>query len=487
MRKRASTLLMILCCLPLAGCITRLLGGGGEPMLAGDKESISLTKLERIIFNFADRDVTLISDACEAIKRETATAEERRRAQHFKLANGTAVYDIVTSPNSLGHLVDLYVMIQLQHLVLVDERNAHRLFGERGAPRLITALDQVRSEIDHLAGLAMKSKRKAHLDKMIRDWRQSNPKVEFVSGIRFGNLPELSGKTILEVIPSFFDVINPMGDTSDSVEATRQLAERAFYFSKRLPRLLHWQTDSALEDMLAKPDLHQALKDVTQTSGSIDRVSKVIERVPDLIAAERKEFLAAWDAREGKAVSTLKEFRATLAEGKELAAQVRGAGQAFELTFDALNRVVGPARERSRAEDSKPFDIAEYTTAAAEIAKMARDANSLVTDGHSLLASPAWTKRQEDVSRLANETLGRAELGTRRAVNHLALRMVQVLIVFFALLVFYRVLVSQIEGKRIARTPKDPSADEITHRTAQAIVIPSETKEHRPSTAVRRL
>lgn len=439
MRKRASTLLLILCCLPLVGCITRLLGGGGEPMLAGDKESIPLSKLDRIILNFADRDVILISDACEAVKREGATPEERRRAQHFKLANGTAVYDIVTSPNSLAHLVDLYVMIHLQHLVLVDEGNAGRLFGEKGAARLIAALEQVRGEIDQVARFAMKSRKKAQLDAMIQDWRKRNPQVEFVSGIRFGNLPELSGKTILEVIPSFFDVINPMDDTSRSVEETRQLAERAFHFSKRLPKLLHWQTDSALEDILAKPELHQVLKDVTQTSGSIDRVSKIL--------------------------SSQDELRETLAE-------VRGVGQAFERTFDALNRLVEPAREAARAEASKPFDIADYTAAASEIATMAREANSLLT-------SPAWTERREDASRLANETLGRAELGSRRTVNHLALRMVQVLVVFFVLLALYRILMKQIGGRRNARNP-----------AAQTFVTPRirspGTKELRPSAAERR-
>jgi hypothetical protein len=410
-----------------------------------------LSKLERIIYNFADRDVTLISDACEAIKRETATPEEQRRAQHFKLANGTAVYDIVTSPNALGHLVDLYVMVHLQKLVLIDEGSGARLFGEKGAARLSTALEQVRSEINHLAELSMKSKRRAQLDKMIQDWRLHNPDVEFVSGIRFGNLPELSGKSILEIIPSFFDVLNPLDDTSRSVEETRQVAERAFYFSKRLPKLLDWQTESALDDILAKPDVHQVLKDVTQTSGSIDRVSKILERVPDLVATERKEFLAAWDARQKEAVSTLKEIRATLTEGKEFAAQVRGAGQALEQTFDALHRVVEPAREGPPAEPSKPFDITEYTTAATEIAKMARAANSLVNDGESLLTSPAWAQRQEDVSRVASEALGRAERGTRRTADHLALRMVQVLVTFFGLLLLYRIVMRQIEGKRIVR------------------------------------
>jgi molybdenum-dependent DNA-binding transcriptional regulator ModE len=441
MKNRASALLMILCCIPLAGCITRLFGGGGEPTVAGEKGSILLSKLERIVFNFADRDVTLISDACETIKRENATADERRRAQHFKLANGTAVYDIVTSPNSLGHLVDLYVMIHLQHLVLVDEGNGGKRFGEKGAARLTTVLDQLKNEIDHLANLSMKSKRKAQLDKMIQDWRQANPNVEFISGIRFGNLPELSGKSILEVIPSFFDVLNPLDDTSRSVEETRQVAERAFYFSKRLPKLLDWQVDSALDDTMAKPEVNQVLKDVTRTSASIDRVSKVIERVPDLVAAERKEILAA-----------LGEIRSTLAEGKDLASELRGAGKALELTFDALHRVVERAREDPRGEASKPFDIADYTAAATEISKMARDANSLVNDGQSLLSSPAWTARQEDVSRLASETIGRTERGSRRVADHLALRMVQVLITFFGLLLLYRVVVRQIEGKRIVRS-----------------------------------
>lgn len=457
LKKGASALLLILCCLPLAGCITRLLGGGGEPTVAGEKGSIPLAKLERIIFTFADRDVTLIADACESIKRETATPEERRHAQHFKLANGTAVYDIVTSTNSLGHLVDLYVMIHLQHLFMVGEGHAGKFFGEKGAARLGTALEQAKDEIDGLAELAMKHERKAQLDAMILDWRKRNPDVEFVTGIRFGNLSEVSGKSILSVIPSFFDVLNPLDDTSRSVEEARHLAERAFYFSKRLPKLLDWQADSGIDDALAKPDLHQVLKDFTQTSGSIDRVSKVIERVPDLVATERKEILAAWDARQKEAHSTLKEIRSTLAEGKEFAVQARDAGKAFELTFDALHRVVEPAREGPPAEASKPFDIAEYTAAATEIAKMARDANSLVNDAQTLLVSPAWTKRQEDVSRLASETLARAELGSRNVVDHLAWRMLQILIAFFSLLLLYRVIARWIEGR--PSTPVVPKAD----------------------------
>jgi len=364
------------------------------------------------------------------------------------LSNATAVYDIVTGPNSLGHLVDLYVIIHLQHLVLIDEGSAGRLYGEKGAAHLATALSEVRGEIDRLAELAMKADRKARLDQLIQDWRKHNPDVELVSGIRFGSLPTLSGKSLLEIIPSFFDVLNPMDDASHSVDESRLLAERAFYFAKRLPRLLDWQTDSALDDLLVKPEAHQVLKEVAQAGASIDRVSRIIERVPDLVAAERRELLAAWDARQKEAGSTLREIRATFSEGKDLAAEVNTAGKSLELTFDALDRIVNPANDGTSLERSKPFDIGDYSVAATEIAKMARDANSLVNDGNSLLTSPAWSKRQEEVSRLASDAVGHAERGSRRVVDHLAWRMVQVLVVFFGLLLLYRIARRLLEGRR---------------------------------------
>jgi hypothetical protein len=451
-RRRASMALLALCFLPLGGCITHLLGLGGEPSVEGEKGSTPLAKLERIVFNFADRDVTLVSDVCDAIKREAPTVQVQRSAQSFKVANGTAVYDIVTSPNSLGHLVDLYVMIHLQHLALVDEGNGDRLFGEKGAAHLTEALGQLRNEIDRLVELTVKSKRKEELNRLVERWRRSNPDIESVSGIRFGHIPELSGKSILEAIPSLFDVVNPMDEASRSVDESRQLAERAFFFSKRLPKLLDWQADSALDDLMTHPEVQQILKDVTQTSGSVDRVRKVLERVPDLVATERKEFLAAWDARQGEAVSTLKELRMTLGEGREFAAQVSNAGQSFERTFDALNRIVEPARERSLAEGSKPFDINEYTTAATEIAMMSRAADALMVDGQSLLASPAWGKRQEELKELASAT-----------IDHLVWRMTQVLLAFFGLLILYKVLLRRIDRKQTAgsgsqadATPENP-------------------------------
>jgi hypothetical protein len=450
--RQASVLFMILGSLSLSGCINRLFGGGGEPTVEGENGSIALSKLQRVILNLADRDVVLIADACEAIKLEAETADVRRQAQQFKLANGTAVYDIVSSPNILGHLIDLYVLIHLQHLVLMGEGKAARSYGEKGAGHLAHALDQARGEIDQLVEICVKNKQRAQLDALIQVWRRSNPGVEEVSGIRLGDLPSLAGKSILSIIPSFFDVLNPLDETSRSVDETRQLAERAFYFSKRMPTLLEWQTDSALESALVKPELHQVLNDVSATRHSVDHVSGLIEHLPDFVASERKEILAAWDARQEEASSTVRDIRSALAEGKEFAVEVRGAGKALEETLEALQRVVEAGGDSRGPAKSKLFDIAEASAAAVEISKMAREAHALVNDGHALLASPAWTKREEAWSRLARDATADAERAGVNVVDHLAWRLLQVLGAVFVLSILRRILLKEIERSRWSRS-----------------------------------
>jgi hypothetical protein len=288
--------LLVLGLMTQTGCITRWLGMGGEPQVEGSKGSITITKLERLIDSFADRDVALIADACEAVKRETPDAAVRRGMQHVKLANGSAVYDIITQPQPLGRLADLYVLVELQHLVWVEEGGAQRRFGNLGYERLVPAIEEIRRDMARHADLAMKPDRRQKFDHLIRRWRDRNPNVQFVSGIRFGSLPEAGSKSIFASASSFFDVINPLDDTSDSVERSRLLADRAFHFSKRLPKLLDWQAEAALDDTIAKPEVRAVLD-------AVDRVSKAIEQMPDRVAREREEILKSLDDRHADVVS----------------------------------------------------------------------------------------------------------------------------------------------------------------------------------------
>jgi hypothetical protein len=450
----------------LLGCLGNVVAETHEVSLAGKEGPIALSRLERILDGFAEREVVLVADACDAIESDACqNATQRSLAHRLKTANATAVYDIVTSPNALGHVVDLYVMVRLQYLVWIQEGQALRIFGEKGKEHASGALETASRDMSRIADLAMKPERRAMLDQKIADWRRQSPEARFVSMVRFGNLPDPSGKSPLEALNSLFDVLNPLDETSQTLEDAKRMAERVFYFSKRLPQLATWQAETALDETVANPEISRLLEGVSRTSMSIDRITKVLETVPQTVAGERKEILAAWDAREGKVNSAVKEVGRTVAETKDLAvkvAEAERAGQDLVVQANELAKSVGEVlREVAKMTESaktspspaptRPFNLSEYSAAAGEFTKLIREINTTLQEGRALLDSPAWVRRQEEVNRLTQQAVGHAGERGKEWVDHLMLRVVEAMLAFFALLLLYR-----ITAVRLVRPRRGP-------------------------------
>jgi hypothetical protein len=426
-RRRAWVLLLVLGAGAQGGCVTRWLGLGGEPSVEGSQGSVPLAKVERLMDSFAERQVTLVADACDSIKREARDPEQRRMAHHLKLANGTAVYDIVTEPDPLRRLADLYVLVELEYLVWVTEGRAVKRFGDAGGGRLAAASEESSRAMSHLADLAMKPERRRQFDELILKWRERNPDVEFVAGIRFGALAGVAGKSFLESASSLFDVINPISDTSESVERARILADRAFFYSKRFLKLADWQAEAALDNTLAKPEVRGILSDVDRSAASAEQISRTIRELPDRIDREREELLNAWDERRGELIEPVREIRATLVEARELAARTTEAGRALEQTFRALHEVLeASSKDKSPgAAPARPFDIREYTEAAAQVREAAGNGTGLLREG-------------------------------RDFVDHLVWRLAELIALFFVLLVGYRVVIRWFRpGTRPPRPPEE--------------------------------
>jgi methyl-accepting chemotaxis protein len=377
----------------------------------------------------------------------------RSLALRTKSRNALAVYDIVTTPGVLARLIDLYVMVRLHELVWFQEGKARQLFGEKGSQAIQVAYNEVGRELSEIADLAMKAEARESLDRQILEWRKRNPETVLVSTVRFADLPDPTGKSILNPINSLFSVLNPLEEANQTVADTARMADRMFYFTKRFSTLVSWQAESAIEDTLAQPEVSRILGDVDQTSGSIDRISKEIVRLPETVANERKEILAAWDAREGKINSTVREVRSTVTEakdfagnateaasaGKALAAEVNEVVKSLDQWFKNMDKASEASRNNPPPPPSRPFDITEYTAAATEATKLVGQINQTIKESQNLLGSPAWDRRQEDVSRLASQTLIQAGERGKEWINYLTLRIIGILVAFFVLLYLYRV------------------------------------------------
>lgn len=382
-------------------------------------QTISVDELDQITKNFADRYVLFLVNACDDIKGKATSPDQRRNAHRLKLAAATAAYDIATGPDPVKQLVDMAIFVELQHIVWVDEGQSARLFGAELGGRLAQALGTVQAEIWGLSGRVMTPKQIVALKEAVQEWRRRHPDVQWVSDIRFDVVAGGKGVTLIGGSLGTFTAAS--GNISDSIGQSRLLGQRAFFFSKRVPMLIDWQVEAALENALTVPSAGQIVQDV----------SRILASATDLLA--RMESLTESSPEQGKKLdSRFTEIQKTLSQGTDLATAARQVAEAFAELLQSVQDLRKPSEPLApSAEPTEPFAITEYTTAAVELAKTLREARDLLHEtrdfAESRSAKQQFTELMHTVARdLARE--GRA------TTDHAARRAAELIILFVVLL-----------------------------------------------------
>ena len=420
---RCTALAVLLCGLLLSGCLS--LGTGGEDVgqrtAEGGSAGVTITvdELDQITKSFADRYVLLLANACDEIKREAASPEQRRDAHRLKLAGATAAYDVATGPEPVMQLVDLAVIVGLQKLVWVDEGQAVRLFGAELGAGLSEALVTADQEIWGLCALAMQPEQIQILKAAIQTWRRSNPGLEWITNIRFDVVAGGEGAPLIDGIVGTLSA--PSGAITDSVGQARLFGQRTFYYFKRLPILMDWQIEAALGHVLAIPEAGEV----------IQRLASLLEAAAALMA--RLDALAApSDGSGGGEVDPkLREIHLLLAEGKDLVLAARETAGAFAALLQD--------RPTSQPDaGAAPFDINAYTAAGAQFAQTLREATALLNEARSLAESESAVRQVEDLVNAAARGVADQQ---RDTIDHIAWRAAQVITLTIVLLALYTALI----------------------------------------------
>src|SRR5581483_3213637 len=77
--------------------------------------------------------------------------EARKQALRLKLHSSTSVYDIAASPNPLGQLLDLCVVVTLQKMNWVEEGRAQKILGTDHSAPVIKIFSDAYVEVWELA------------------------------------------------------------------------------------------------------------------------------------------------------------------------------------------------------------------------------------------------------------------------------------------------------------------------------------------------
>jgi hypothetical protein len=349
------------------------------------------------VMRFADNYAVTVAQAVDGLDEHLTNSQTKMEALRWKLSQATAAFINASGPNPALNALDMVVLATVSRMVMEDE--VERVYGPVGLPLLEThrRLEATAWEaIDRV----LRPPERTQLMNMIQRWRAKNPNQRYVATARFRELADVLGLTSQENQTSgsifgllYLDPFAGLDPTAQAIEQTRQLAERAIYYSQRMPMLLNWQVQLLSLQLAAQPDVRQIIEDTGRLSQSSESFAKLADQMPKLIndqrqaaiqqvldglAAERTNFMAALASQETKASQFLAETRETITAADEMATSVDAAAKSLsEFVQYVSPRSTNPVPEAS---DGKSLNIRDYGAAAGQFAIAARDLNTLVTN-----------------------------------------------------------------------------------------------------------
>lgn len=171
------------------------------------------------------------------------------------------------------------------------------------------------------------------------------------------------------------------------------------YYTQRMPMLLSWQAEVLAYQLADQPESRQVLSNAQQIATSAGIFAKTSEQLPQLINDQRQ---AAIQQLLHGLRSQDADVRQTLNAGAEAATAINTAIQ----SLDQFVRYVSPTNTgpATVSTNSRPFNVLDYGTAAAQIGNAANNLNALLTTINQSTPQLAELRQQttEDASRVVD-------------------------------------------------------------------------------------
>lgn len=410
--------------------------GKNKEEQASEQNLARLKELDQRLYAFADRYTTLVVSAADEIVANNPDPEQRRLAHQIKLVGTSSIYDIVTNTDPFSKLMDLLLVVTLQSYTWIDEDRAEQAFGKRATP-LIRALRTARTDIWKLASGVLKPDQLQRLDNLILESRKDNPDVSFVSFMRFNEVSAARNRSVVAELKAETGLFSSISEAAKVADEARQLAERAFYQSKRMPFLMNWQMEALLNETLSKPEIRGQLQGATEMTQAVSRMSAVAEKLPQTLSSERAAIFEEIGKREPMVTRVLEQTRRTTAEARELSmsgerltAQLNETTKGLNTTLQTLDSFMArQAKANPPDPNAEPFRIGPYVQAASEINQAVAGVNQALGRTEQFLESKPWTPALQEADALA-----------RARIDQLFWRAAALMLMFFVLLLGYRVL-----------------------------------------------
>jgi len=405
-------------------------------------QRISIPELDQLTYAYADRYYMVISSAVDAIKRDNPDPAQRRLAHQIKLQGVLSMNDIVSGNNPYSQTLDLVTAVTLESIVLIDENQAEKAFGDR-APGLIQAIRTMRVEAWQLAAKVLNQDQLERLDFIILEWRRTHPDVDQVAFVKFDDFAGARASGLLNEIKAGNGFLAPLSEASQVLKDWGRLTERAFWYSKRAPNIAAIQAEGAVNEILSAPEITSVLQ-------TADRMGKTADAMPQTIATERHAIFQEIDARQTLLTNSLGDLSHIMADADSLGRTAALLTTNLQQTLLVLGDTIKVADtaghhfgldQPAPPATGRPFDIQDYNATLAQLNMVLTNLQQLTMNADQLTRSEGWNRTVQSLTDSADHR-----------VDHIIFRLGELLLLGFTLAVAYRFISLQLK-RRFSPTP----------------------------------
>jgi hypothetical protein len=363
--------------------------------------------LQLEVMRFADNYAAVVARGADDFDKTIASPEARLQAARWKLEQATAAYIDASGPNPIINTLDIVVLAAASRMVMEDYVAKHPL-GQAAVP-LLESQRRLETNAWSLASRVMKPEQQHELREIIQEWRRNNPQQQNVVGLRFrefmtafGKMPERASSSPTSLFSLLFlDPMASMDPTTAAIEEARNTAERAMYYTQRMPTLLNWQVEALTYEVAVQPETKQLLADTDRLSKSSELFAQTAAQLPKVISEQReaaiKQLLDGIGPEEKKAKEILNEARSVAVEARETLKVANATAESVNTTVKTLDefvRFVSKTNTSAVSTNGRPFDVLDYATTARDIGGAAKELNVLLASANDSAARLAQLRQQ---------------------------------------------------------------------------------------------
>jgi hypothetical protein len=437
---------------------------------------ITEAELQSQVMGFADRFAVILSQSFEDFKREAPSPEAQLTAHDDLTYSMASVFTIAAGPNPQVGMLDMAALATMGRMVY--EEHWRKEWGKAAAP-FVRGYRQLETDIWRIVAQVLTPRHIEELGEMIQNWRRSHPEQLLFHYLRFSDFAAGRQQSTLVKAVKSGGLFGSVRQVTQQVEETRLLVERAMFLGTRLPLLGGDFANVWVSRLLTNPDVGRLLNNMDQVSDSVERVSKEMENLPDLISGERdKAINQAMDrvavlrreivedvmqrvtVEREAAIDQVMNGLASQRKGlmQDLASQEEGVrpllGDLNQTLTTANNLVtsansltdklgMGQPKEPAK-EPSEPFDIKDYQETMVQASSIIEQVDGLLRTMEEVVSSPGWEKTLT----VFMNSVDRASKTGEEFVDHTIWRVIFLIVIFlFGLLIV--LICQQYFSKRV--------------------------------------